>query len=126
MKECIFNLVASVQKLSSLKFKYLAIGIRNGACLFLFNSARYFAKFNFSYFVQRKAAQFTAYMPNSFHCPCYQCPDCPRTLKSSRGLAQHRNSSHRAMTPPFDDGEEDEDENIYTYRSHPFLNGKHC
>ena len=61
----------------------------------------------------------------SSHRPCYQCPDCPRTLKSSRGLAQHRNSVHRVITPPPDDGEEDEDENKYTYCSHPFLNGKY-
>ena len=67
-------------------------------------------------------------MPNilSSHRPCYQCPDCPRTLKSSRGLAQHRNSAHRVLTPSSDAGEEDEDENIYSYHSHPFLTGKHC
>ena len=31
---------------------------------------------------------------------------------------------HRVLTPSPDDGEGDDDENTYTYRSHPFLNGK--
>jgi len=90
---------------------------------FYFTWLQFFAKFIFSY---NYFAQFTAYMPNPFHHLCYQCPDCPRTLRSSRGLTQHRNSAHRSLTPPSDDGEEDEDENTYSYRSHPLLNGEHC
>ena len=57
---------------------------------------------------------------------CYNFPDCPRKFKSSSGFTWHCNMVHRVFTPSSEDGEEDENENTYTYHSHPFLNGKCC
>jgi hypothetical protein len=58
--------------------------------------------------------------------PCYPCPHCRRLLKSSRGLTQHCNSAHRQSTPPLDPDEPEDESEQYKYRTHTYLNGKHC
>ena len=109
---------------------FFKLVVLNGMCLLLFYLPTLFAKFNLShnYSAHHTVDKFTVFhMPNllSSYCPCYQCPDCPRTLRSSRGLTQHCNLAHQVFTPPPDDGDEDEDESKYTYHAYLFLNGKH-
>ena len=81
---------------------------------------------------------FTCYLPNivempnpqilTSYQPCYQCPNCPRLLNSSKGLTQHWNLAHQQFTPLStadnldDPGEEG---GPYMYHLHPFLNSKH-
>jgi hypothetical protein len=93
-----------------------------GMCLVLFYE-------NFTKFIScPNAVCWSVDMPNpllSSHHLSYQCPDCPRVLRSGRGLTQHHNSAHRKFTPPSDDVDELEDESRqYTYQCHPFLNGR--
>jgi hypothetical protein len=50
----------------------------------------------------------------------FTCEICHLVCKSGRGLTQHRQTAHRHFTPA---SEDDLDNQVFTTRTHPLLNG---